>query len=115
MGLERYGIDEAILREMYQTWLDGDLSKSALEQRYLGTSSHHGKLFTRLVRQHLGIETGKQHAMSRRNELLMREVGRLRRLVEQLGGDASASSLVAVDHLFWPGELESERESRGSG
>lgn len=52
-SLDDYGIDKATLREMYERWKDG-ASKSSLEIDYLGKVESHGKLFSSLVRTHLG-------------------------------------------------------------
>lgn len=74
MELEDYGIDLATLRVMYEEWKSVGRSKSAIERRYLGKSTHHGKLFTKLVRDHLAIETQESSP-------LRAEVERLRQLL----------------------------------
>ena len=78
-SLEEYGIDKATLREMYERWKDG-ASKSSLEITYLGKVESHGKLFTSLVRTHLGIETERRSKTVIENE-------RLRRLLHKHGID----------------------------
>lgn len=80
MELEEYGIDLATLNRMYDEWMSGGWSKSAIERRYLGKSTHHGKLFTKLVREHLGHET-------ERPSPLAEEVARLRTLLLEHGID----------------------------
>ena len=76
-SLDDYGIDKATLREMYERWKDG-ASKSSLEIDYLGKVESHGKLFTSLVRTHLGIETERRSKTVIENE-------RLRRLLRKHG------------------------------
>jgi hypothetical protein len=78
-SLEEYGIDKATLREMYERWKDG-ASKSSLEIKYLGKVESHGKLFSSLVRTHLGIETERRSKTVIENE-------RLRRLLHKHGID----------------------------
>ena len=78
-SLDDYGIDKATLREMYERWKDG-ASKSSLEIKYLGKVESHGKLFTSLVRTHLGIETERRSKTALENE-------RLRRLLRKHGID----------------------------
>ena len=78
-SLDDYGIDKATLREMYERWKDG-ASKSSLEIKYLGKVESHGKLFTSLVRTHLGIETERRSKTVIENE-------RLRRLLHKHGID----------------------------
>ena len=50
-----------------------------LERRFPDKPKSHGKLFTRRVRDHLGIETERRSSTSERVIELEREVGRLRR------------------------------------
>lgn len=57
MRPEDYGIDLATVEKMYFEWKSGKHSKSAIERRYLGTSTHNGKLFSKLVKGCLNIET----------------------------------------------------------
>jgi hypothetical protein len=78
--LADYGLDLPTLRIMYAEWESGGISKSAVERRYIGKSTHHGKLFTKLVRRHLGIET-------ERRAPLAQEVMRLRALLVEHGID----------------------------
>ncbi|CAN0489716.1 unnamed protein product, partial [Phaeothamnion confervicola] len=79
VDLERYGIDEPTLKKMLAEWRGG-LSKTAIERRYLGKATHHGKLFTKLVRDHLGVETSVRHPLAI-------EVDRLRALLAVHGID----------------------------
>lgn len=64
---------------MLDEWRGG-VSKTAIERRYLGKSTHHGKLFTKLVRDYLGVETARRHP-------LVVEVARLRALLIANGID----------------------------
>ena len=77
--LEDYGIDLVALREMHRRWQAG-ASKSSLEIEYLDKVGSHGKLFTSLVRTHLGIETERRSKTVLENE-------RLRRLLRKHGID----------------------------
>jgi hypothetical protein len=77
--LESYGIDKATLQQMYDEWLAG-AKKGALEERYLGRTSSHGKLFTSLVRAHLGHETERRSRLAAEN-------ARLRGLLQRHGID----------------------------
>lgn len=64
--------DEHLLaRDMYHEWLNG-VPKSVVEQRFLGTSRAHGKRFSTIVRNQLGIDTEKQHPLVAENERLRR-------------------------------------------
>ena len=54
--LSEYGITREVLQEMYDLWRQG-AKKSDLERRYLDKPESHGKLFSSLIREHLGIET----------------------------------------------------------
>lgn len=80
MELEDYGIDLSTLRAMYGEWSAGTFSKSAIERRYIGKTTHHGKLFTKLVRMYLGIETESRSPLAA-------EVERLRALLTENGID----------------------------
>lgn len=78
MPLEDYGLDLPTLRKMYAEWQEGGWSKSAIEHRYLGKTTHHGKLFTKLVREHLHVETERPSSLkteNRRLRLLLVEHG----------------------------------------
>ena len=76
-GLQDYGIDMEILQRMYEEWSAG-AAKSSLEIKYLDRIGSHGKLFTSLVRTHLGIETERRSKPVIENE-------RLRRLLRKHG------------------------------
>ncbi len=78
-SLDDYGIDKATLRVMYERWKDG-AAKSTLEIEYLGRYGSHGKLFSSLVRTHLGIETERRSKTVIENE-------RLRQLLRKHGID----------------------------
>ena len=67
--LSDYGIDRATLQRMYDEWTSG-VPKSTLEARYLGKTSAHGKVFSALVRKHLGIETERRSSLAEENERL---------------------------------------------
>jgi hypothetical protein len=85
VDLDRYGIDEPTLKKMLTEWRTG-LSKTAIERRYLGKATHHGKLFTKLVRDHLGVETSVRHPLAI-------EVDRLRALLAEHGIDPDGRPL----------------------
>jgi hypothetical protein len=55
---------------------DDIASKSTLEIEYLGRIGSHGKLFTSLVRTHLGIETERRSKTMIENERFRFESGR---------------------------------------
>lgn len=78
--LSDYGISVDVLERMYQEWQSG-AKKSDLERRYLNKPESHGKLFTSLVRQHLGIETEKKSTLTEERNELAREVDRLKALL----------------------------------
>lgn len=82
--LSDYGITKEILREMYEAWCQG-AKKSDLERRYLNKPESHGKLFTNLVRQHLGIDTEQKSQLTAERDELLREVQRLKALLRQHG------------------------------
>lgn len=84
--LSEYGLDIATLREMYERWRAG-ATKSSLERDYLDAPQSHGKLFTSLVREHLGVETERRSSQSDRIAELEREVEHLRRLLRERGID----------------------------
>ncbi|MFZ4434492.1 MAG: hypothetical protein ACOYOQ_14965 [Microthrixaceae bacterium] len=84
--LEEYGIDLDTLRAMLDEWRAG-ANKSALERRYLNRPESHGKLFTTLVRRHLGVETERRSSQTGRIRDLEAEVARLRDLLLIAGID----------------------------
>jgi hypothetical protein len=89
--LADHGIDEATLRLMYQLWCDG-AKKSHLERRFLNKPESHGKLFTALVREHLGIETEKRSPMTAERDELRHEVQRLKALLHAHGIDPTTGA-----------------------
>lgn len=86
--LSDYGIDLVTLGQMYDEWCRG-AKKSDLERRYLDKPESHGKLFTALIRQHLGVETERKSALNAERDDLRREVARLRALLTAHGIDPS--------------------------
>jgi hypothetical protein len=84
--LAAYGIDLDTLRRMYDAWCAG-AKKSELERRYLNAPQSHGKLFSSLVREHLGIETERRAPQTERVAELEAEVQRLRELLRARGVD----------------------------
>lgn len=82
--LADYGIDEKILRKMYEEWMGG-APKSALEEKYLKRTGSHGKLFSNLVRRELGIETERRHNLAAENDRLREENHRLQALLTRHG------------------------------
>ena len=90
--LSDYGITREGLQEMYDKWCDG-AKKSDLERRYLGKPESHGKLFSSLVREHLGIETERKSHLTAERDELAREVCSLQALLRSHGispGDTDA-------------------------
>lgn len=69
---------------MYDEWVRG-ANKSDLERRYLDRPQSHGKLFTSLVREHLGIETERRSGLAQERDELRRENTRLRELLSRHG------------------------------
>lgn len=84
--LGEYGITKEVLQEMYEKWCAG-AKKSELERTYLHKPESHGKLFTTLVREHLGIETERRSSLTAERDELRREVGRLTALLREHGID----------------------------
>jgi hypothetical protein len=68
-----------LARDMYHAWVSGT-TKSEIELRFLGTTRAHGKRFSTIVRNNLGIETEKTHPLTVENN-------RLRALLRQHGID----------------------------
>jgi hypothetical protein len=89
--LSDYGIDAATLRRMYELWCEG-AKKSDLERRFLNKPESHGKLFTTLVREHLGIETEKRSTLTAERDELRREVARLKALLRRHGIDPASGT-----------------------
>lgn len=81
-----YGIDLDTLRRMYDEWRAG-ATKSQLERTYLNKPESHGKLFSSLVREHLGIETEARSPLAAENARLRAENSRLRALLARAGID----------------------------
>lgn len=92
--LADYGIDIATLRAMYDEWRAG-AKKSHLERKYLDKPESHGKLFSSLVREHLGIETEQRSHLTDERDQLAAEVQRLTQLLRAHGIDAGSSPLVS--------------------
>lgn len=63
--------ERALARDMYEAWLAG-MTKSDVEERFLGSSRAHGKRFSLLVKKHLGIDTERAHPLTVENERLRR-------------------------------------------
>ncbi|GIU86703.1 MAG: hypothetical protein KatS3mg009_1218 [Acidimicrobiia bacterium] len=84
--LSDYGIDLQTLRHMYDEWCAG-AKKSELERRYLRKPESHGKLFSSLVRRHLGIETERHRSETGEITRLRAENERLRTLLRAHGID----------------------------
>ncbi len=80
--LADYGIDLPTLQRMYDLWRQG-AKKSDLERRFLNKPESHGKLFTNLVREHLGVETERQSSLAIERHALAAEVARLRAVLRQ--------------------------------
>ena len=87
--LSELGIDLETVRRMYDDWCTG-AKKSDLERRYLNKPESHGKLFSALVRDHLGIETERRSTLTEERDALRREVSRLRTLLRQHGIDPTS-------------------------
>ena len=85
--LADYGITRQVLQEMYDRWCQG-AKKSDLERRYLDKPESHGKLLSRLVREHLGIETERKSNLTAERDAVAREVARLNALLRQHGIDS---------------------------
>ena len=88
MMLEHYGLDRATVEKMYAEWKSGKYSKSAIERRYLGKSTHNGKLFSKLVKDCLDINTVTASSTHR-------ELGRLRSLLEAHDIDPNSGIVAA--------------------
>jgi hypothetical protein len=83
-SLEELGIDKATVQEMYERWKAG-AKKSQLERDYLSKPESHGKLFTSLVREHLGVETERSSDQTRRLHRLETENRMLREVLTRHG------------------------------
>jgi hypothetical protein len=77
------GQEHKLAQDRYRAWIGG-MTKSDIEQRFLGTSRAHGKRFSTMVRKHLGINTEKQHPLIVENE-------RLRELLWSYGIDPDSA------------------------
>lgn len=77
----RLGTDREVelARDMYRAWQSG-VAKSEIERRFLGTTRAHGKRFSTIVRNNLGIETERVHPLAVENQ-------RLRALLRRHGID----------------------------
>ena len=89
--LSEYGITREVLQEMYDLWRQG-AKKSDLERRYLDKPESHGKLFSSLIREHLGIETERKSHLTAERDELVREVARLQALLRLHGIDPTSGS-----------------------
>ena len=90
-ALSDSGITLEVLQAMYDLWCQG-AKKSDLERRYLDKPESHGKLFSSLVREHLGIETERKSHLTAERDELVREVARLKALLRQHGIDPASGS-----------------------
>ena len=81
--LDALGIDREGVQRMYDEWQAG-ASKSALERRYFDKGESHGKLFTALVKQELGVDTERASRLGEEIRLLREENARLRTENEDL-------------------------------
>ena len=61
--------------------------RSDLDCRYLNKPESHGKLFTSLVREHLGMETLQKSPLAAERDALSAEVARLKALLRRHGID----------------------------
>lgn len=84
MDLDELGIDLAVVRRMYNEWSEGKASKSELERRYLNNGHSHGKLFSALVKRHLGVDTEQTHPLVKENRRLNMRVKELQEENERL-------------------------------
>ena len=111
-----YGIDLQTLERMYLDWRDNGVPKSVVEARYLRTRRFHGKLFSRLVRKYLDVETQKQHPLTARLALMEHELKRLRVENEALRWQLSLlhEALAASDTVSGVQSQESEGQSADS-
>ena len=75
--LDALGTDRAAVQRMYDEWRAG-ASKSALERRYFDKGESHGKLFTALVKQELGVDTERSSWLGEEIHRLREENARLR-------------------------------------
>jgi hypothetical protein len=89
--LSDYGITREVLQEMYNLRCQG-AKKSDLERHYLDKPESHGKLFSSLIREHLGIETERRSHLTAERDELVREVARLKALLRQHGIDPASGS-----------------------
>ena len=83
-------VGRTTVEAMYAEYLAG-AKKSALERKYLGTGDAHGKRFTKLVLDHLGVDTERTSHQTVRIAELEAEVSRLRGLLAAAGIDPNRS------------------------
>jgi hypothetical protein len=81
--LDALEIDRDGVQRMYDEWQAG-ASKSALERRYFDKGESHGKLFTALVKQELGVDTERASRLGDEIQLLREVNVRLRAENEDL-------------------------------
>lgn len=71
----------------FDLWRAYSPQMGELERRYLNKPQSHGKLFTALVREHLGIETEQKSALKGERDALADEVARLKAMLRENGID----------------------------
>lgn len=81
--LDALGVDRTVVERMYEEWQAG-ASKNALERRYFDKGESHGKLFTALVKQELGVDTERASRLGEEIHRLREENARVRAENEEL-------------------------------